>query len=1039
FENESKNNDHVNNHSYNFDHPINLVGEEDSEDDWEASPELLRLVEQEGKEIEPHDEPVELMNLGTENDKKEIKVGTLMDPSERNKLIKLLHEYKDVFAWSYSDMPGLDRSIVEHKLPLKPESLPVKQKLRRMKPSLSLRVKDEIQKWLASGFIKVAEYPEWVANVVFVPKKGGKLRICVDYRDLNKARPKDDFPVPHIDVLVDGTVDHALFSFMDGYSGYHQIKMAEEDVEKTTFITMWGTYCYQVMPFGLRNAMATYQRAMVALFHDMMHKEVEVYVDDIICKSKTEGEHVGNLQKLFKRLRDYNLKLNPVKCSFGVKSGRVLGFIVSQRGIEVDPEKVKAITEMLPPKTEKEVRGFLGRLNYISRFISQLTATCEPIFKLLRKSQPVKWNEECQEAFEKIKQYLLNPPILMPLVHGRPLIMYLTILEDSMGCVLAQHDESGKKERVIYYLSKKFTECETRYSLLERTCCALAWASRRLRQYMLSHTTWLVSKMDPMKHIFEKPMLTGRIARWQVLLSEYDIVYVTQKAIKGSTLADYLAHQPIEGHGSMHQEFPDEGILTLSSEDQEEDKKWTLVFDGASNAFGHGVGAVLVSPHGNFIPITARLCFDCTNNIAEYEACTLGLQAAIESKAKILEVFGDSALVIHQVKGEWETRDSKLIPYRDHIRRLVEQFKKVDFYHIPREDNRLADALSTLSSMFHISGNDQPLISIGSRSQPAYCNAIEVEEDDKPWYHDIKEYIKKKEYPLGSSENDKRTLRRLAMSFFLNEEVLYKRNHDMVLLTCVEAKEAEAILTDVHEGSFGTHANGHAMARKILRAGYYRLTMETNCCNHVRKCHKCQIYADNINAPPNPLNVLSAPWPFSMWGMDVIGPIEPKASNGHRFILVAIDYFTKWVEAASYASITRKVVVRFIKKELVCRYGLPSKIITDNATNLNNKLMSETCENFKIKHHTSSPYRPKMNGAVEATNKNIKKIVQKMVITYKDWHEMLPFALHGYRTSIRTSTGATPYSLVYRMEAVLSIEVEIPSLRIIAESELEEG
>ena len=151
--------------------------------------------------------------------------------------------------------------------------------------------------------------------------------------------------------------------------------------------------------------------------------------------------------------------------------------------------------------------------------------------------------------------------------------------------------------------------------------------------------------------------------------------------------------------------------------------------------------------------------------------------------------------------------------------------------------------------------------------------------------------------------------------------------------------------------------------------------METDCIEYVRKCHKCQIYADKVNAPPFPLHNLVAPWPFSMWGMDVIGPIEPKASNGHRFILVAIDYFTKWVEAASYASVTKNVVVRFVKRELICRYGLPSKLITDNGTNLNNKMMKELCDSFKIQHHNSSPYRPKMNGAVEAANKNIKKII----------------------------------------------------------------
>jgi hypothetical protein len=191
--------------------------------------------------------------------------------------------------------------------------------------------------------------------------------------------------------------------------------------------------------------------------------------------------------------------------------------------------------------------------------------------------------------------------------------------------------------------------------------------------------------------------------------------------------------------------------------------------------------------------------------------------------------------------------------------------------------------------------------------------------------------------------------------------------------------------------------------------------------------------------PPTSLNVISYPWPFSIWGIDMIGQIEPKASNGHRFILVAIDYFTKWVEAASYDNVTKQVVVRFIKNHIICRYGIPSRIITDNGTNLNNKMMKDLCDEFKTEHHNSSPYRPQMNGAVKAANNNIKKIVHKMVVTYKDWHEMLPFALHGYRTSVRTSTGATPFSLVYGTEAVLPVEVEIPSMRVLMEAELTEA
>jgi len=216
------------------------------------------------------------------------------------------------------------------------------------------------------------------------------------------------------------------------------------------------------------------------------------------------------------------------------------------------------------------------------------------------------------------------------------------------------------------------------------------------------------------------------------------------------------------------------------------------------------------------------------------------------------------------------------------------------------------------------------------------------------------------------------------------------------------------------------------------------MTLEKDCVDYVWKCHKCQMYIDKINAPPLPLFNLTSPWPFIMWGIDVIGWINPKASNDHRFILVAIDYFTKWVEAGSFAHVTQKVVKKFIKGDLICRYGPLEKIIIDNAHNFNCKMIIELCARWKIKHSNSSPYKPKMNGVVEASNKNVKKIIQKMVVTYKDWHEMLPFALHAYRTAVWTLIGATPYTLVYGMEAVMPLKVEIPSLRVLIDFELEE-
>jgi len=185
------------------------------------SPELERIVAQEDQEMGPHQEETELVDLGTGSGKKEVKIGTGMTTPIREELTTLLRDYQDIFAWSYQDMPGLSSNIVQHRLPLNPECPPVKQKLRRMKPETSLKIKEEVKKKFDAGFLAVTRYPEWVTNIVPVPKKDGKVRMCVDYRDLNRASPKDNFPLPHIDILVDNTASFALFSFMDGFSGYN--------------------------------------------------------------------------------------------------------------------------------------------------------------------------------------------------------------------------------------------------------------------------------------------------------------------------------------------------------------------------------------------------------------------------------------------------------------------------------------------------------------------------------------------------------------------------------------------------------------------------------------------------------------------------------------------------------------------------------------------------------------------------------------------------------------------------------------------------
>ena len=248
-----------------------------------------------------------------------------------------------------------------------------------MRTEWLLKIKEEVTKQLKVGFVKPIQQAEWIPNVVPIPKKDEKVRMCMDFRDLNKACPKDDFPFPHIDVLVDNTIGRVLMSFMDSLSGYNQIKMAFRDMTKTTFTTKWGIYCYTVMPFGLNNAGATYQRMATTLLHDMMYNEVKVYVDDMIVKSKEREGHIINLRKFLERIKECRLRLNLQKCTFRVTARKKLGFLVNDRRIEVDPSKIKAILEMSPPKSEKEIMGE-GKSGFVSHTKHTAEATNMDLF-----------------------------------------------------------------------------------------------------------------------------------------------------------------------------------------------------------------------------------------------------------------------------------------------------------------------------------------------------------------------------------------------------------------------------------------------------------------------------------------------------------------------------------------------------------------------------------------------------------------------------------------------------------------------------------
>jgi hypothetical protein len=272
-------------------------------------------------------------------------------------------------------MPGLSRELIEHRLPIKAGFRPYKQGAQNFEPEIIGRVKEEVDQLLQGRFIQPCHYADWISNIIPMEKKNTrKIRIWVDFRNINRATPKDEYPMPVANFLIDRAVGNKVIIFLDGNAGYNQIFKVKEDVSKTAFPCpgFISLFEWVVMTFGLKNAGAMYQRAMNLIFHDLFRVLMEVYIDDVVVKSVSFKEHMTDLKVSLERMKKYGLRMNLLKCAFGVTSGRFLGFVVYEHDIQIDPKKIKSIGKIGEPVCKRDVQKLLGKINYLRRFISNL-------------------------------------------------------------------------------------------------------------------------------------------------------------------------------------------------------------------------------------------------------------------------------------------------------------------------------------------------------------------------------------------------------------------------------------------------------------------------------------------------------------------------------------------------------------------------------------------------------------------------------------------------------------------------------------------
>ncbi|XP_050211797.1 uncharacterized protein LOC126661956 [Mercurialis annua] len=615
--------------------------------------------------------------------------------------------------------------------------------------------------------------------------------------------------------------------------------------------------------------------------NDQLGKNVEVYVDDIVVKSKGIEDHAEDLAETFEKLKGFNLKLNPEKCVFAVRSGKFLGHLISERGIEANPEKIEAVMNMKAPSSVKEVQKLNGRVTALGRFM-----------------------KECNTAFEELKVYLSTPPVLGRPEPGEILYLYLSVNDETAAAVLVKEDKV---------------------------------AAEKLRRYFEAHII-VVHTDQPLRKALQRPEMSGRLVSWSVQLGGYDIRYEPRPALKAQVLVDFIA----ETTTSDQPEEPDEQLL-----------RWVLEVDGASNLEGSGAGVVLKGPHGVTLRNSVKFDFPASNNAAEYEALLIGLRMVNVVKAEHVTIRSDSQLVVCQILGTFEARDSEMRRYVDRV----------------NIDNHETIFLT------------QPL---------------------ENWMQGIAHYLMDGTLPENRDKAYK-ILRQAPYYAFL-DRVLYRKSFTHPWSRCLTAEEGEYVLREIHEGICGAHIAPRMLAKKAVLQGYYWPLMVRQAEEIVKKCENCQRHQNIRHAPTTEQCPITSPWPFATWGIDILGPFTPTTGQ-KKFLIVAVDHFTKWIEVEAVSTITEARIRDFFWRQIVCRFGIPRALVTDNGKQFNCRAFKEFCNDLHIDLRFTSVVHPQSNGMTEVTNRTILKGLKARLGEFdRQWLEELPKVIWAYRTTPRAGT-----------------------------------
>lgn len=915
-----------------------------------------------------------------------------LSKSDKKKIMNKLDEYLDVMSLRGENMRVTDS--VQHEIIT--EGAPFRQRLRTYSQPLQRVIDAEVDKMIKAGVIVPSTSP-YASNLLLVQKQdptsegGVKNRVCVNFIQLNKQTRKDSYPLPNAQDIFDLIGKSKYYSTFDLMSGYWQVMIKPEHRHKTAFITRRGLYEFIVMAFGLCNAPGTFQRLMDAIILPEYRSFIQTYIDDMVVHSRTIDEHVRHLDVLFTTLRQHKLTVKLGKCHFAMEEVKYLGHLISQGQIKPNPEKVEAIAKMALPTNVSELRSFVHCVSYYRRFIPGFADIAAPLFNLVKKGVVFNMDAACRKAYETLRTCLTTAPVLSTPDPAKDYVLETDASGYAMGACLLQQQSDGHYHPVAY-ASKMLNSAQTRYNATERECLALVWALEHFKTYCEGHRYTCLTDHHALKYlVHHKESTNARVTRWILRLQPYNLK-VLYKAGKDNVTADLLSrltHHLTVRANAYHVRKRKQARQTRQQRRYVEYDVEAIVGKreraGQQGEYEYEV-KWLNYDETSWEPLD--MLKNAMNKVVEFEDQQLRQRRIEESNAVITakdeEECDRRDWHCDQCGAQLYTRAQHYVhKYREHG------------VHIPKLDSELGVVKDTpVEVMVSLQRNDDTLAFI---YQTGFGQHITNQLD-----HKQRHALRTHDFVLDAS----------GVLYCLDVHEVHTRARVRTKVRLVvPATLRRALIKEVHEGSMAAH-RGIVHTCDMLAEYAWWPDMRRQVYQYITSCSKCQSDKrhEKERSLPRPMPVPAGPW---LWiGVDVIGPL-PTTMRGNVYILTIIDHFTRYAEAIPMPEQNTRVIAQLIVKHIICRYGVPVVMQSDNGSVFVSELAQYIYAALGIKRKHTTPHHPQSNGTIERVNGTFKLMLKIWCSEEQDnWDEFIHIVVFAYNVSFHSQLQEMPFYLV---------------------------